>query len=83
VQEVRRFIKRLPNILSITQFAVMIQEKEIKIKLSVGVAVAPEDSEDSEVLLRYSDIAMYTAKRDKDTNCKFFDMRMLKRGSDV
>ena len=71
------------KILSITEYPIMIQEQETKFKFSIGVAVAPDDSDDCDVLVKYSDIAMYTAKRDKDTHCKFFDKSMLKRGSDA
>ena len=70
------------KILRITKFPVMIQEQETKINFSVGVAVMPDDADDPDVLVKYSDIAMYAAKRDTDTHCQFFDRSMLKRGSD-
>ena len=34
-------------------------------------------------IIKFSDIAMYEAKRDKDTEYKFFNKSMLKRESDT
>ena len=47
------------------------------------IAISPDDSTNSEDILKFSDIAMYAAKSDKDTNYRFFDKAMLKRESDA
>lgn len=61
----------------------MIQGKPINISLSIGVAISPDDTLNSDELLKYSDIAMYSAKNDKDCDYKFFDKSMLKRSNDL
>ncbi|NQY25726.1 MAG: hypothetical protein HRT92_00950 [Piscirickettsiaceae bacterium] len=54
----------------------------MEISISIGAAVLPDDTNNSDDILRFSDVAMYTEKRDKDTNLKMFDKGMLKRASD-
>ena len=54
----------------------------IKISLSIGIAISPDDSTNSEEILKFSDVAMYSAKRKEGTNYRFFDKAMLKRKSD-
>lgn len=61
---------------------VMIQGQPIAISLSIGIAISPDDTENSDEVLKYSDIAMYEAKRDETCDYKFFDKSMLKRSSD-
>jgi len=55
----------------------------IAISLSIGIAIAPDDSTNADEMMKLSDIAMYQAKRDKEVLYKFFDKTMLKRESDV
>ncbi|MBL4781639.1 MAG: diguanylate cyclase [Porticoccaceae bacterium] len=55
----------------------------IEISLSIGIALSPDDSKNSEEILKFSDIAMYTAKREKKHNYTFFNKTMLKRESDI
>lgn len=54
----------------------------ITISPSIGIAIAPDDSVDSDEIIRFADVAMYAAKRDKKDRYKFFDQTMLKRASD-
>ena len=61
----------------------MIQGKRIDISLSIGIAISSNDTESSDEILKFSDIAMYEAKKDKDADYKFFDRSMLKRSIDV
>ena len=70
------------KVLKTTESPVMIQGQQTKISLSLGVAISPDDSENSLDIVKFADIAMYAAKRDKDTNYKFYDSSMLKRISD-
>ena len=70
------------NIFETTKSSVMIQGQPIEISLSIGIAISPDDTESSDQILKYSDIAMYEAKRDKETDYKFFDKSMLKRSND-
>ncbi len=69
------------NILKSFKIPVMIQGQQIETLLSIGIAVSPDDTENSDEVLKFSDIAMYEAKHDKDANYKFFDRSMLKRES--
>jgi predicted signal transduction protein with EAL and GGDEF domain len=41
---------------------------------SIGIAVYPEHGRDGEALLKYADIAMYDAKKDRNTFC-FYDKK--------
>ena len=53
------------KILSSFSETIEIDEVEISIDASIGIAVYPEHGGDVETLLRYADIAMYVAKRNK------------------
>ena len=47
------------------------------IAISIGVAIAPDDSIDAEELLKYSDIAMYVAKQSPTEQFRYFESNML------
>lgn len=72
----------LSHILEAIKTPVMIQGKPIDISISIGVAISPDDTQSSDEILKYSDIAMYEAKKDKSIAYKFFDKSMLKRSND-
>ncbi len=57
-------------------------DKSVEISLSIGVAISPDDTLDSEQLIKISDIAMYVAKHAGGTSYTFFDKTMLNRESD-
>jgi len=46
------------------------------VSISVGVATAPRDADDAESLLKYSDMALYSAKTDGGRTFRFFDPHM-------
>ncbi len=71
------------NVLNAFISPVMIAGQAVEISLSLGISVSPDDTNNSEELVKFSDVAMYEAKRDKDTNYKFFARSMLKRISDA
>ncbi|MBL4660788.1 MAG: diguanylate cyclase, partial [Alcanivoracaceae bacterium] len=57
-------------------------ENSIDISLSIGIAISPDDSTNTQEILKFADIAMYTTKRDKEcASYRFFDKAMLKRKS--
>ncbi|WP_158006026.1 GGDEF domain-containing protein [Vibrio rumoiensis] len=51
--------------------------KELEVKLSMGVALAPEHTVDAETLVKYADMAMYESKREGLQSPKFFYANML------
>ncbi len=61
---------------------VIYQGKELIISTSIGIAIFPEDGKSPDELVKASDIAMYTAKKEIDLSYKYFDVSMLKRKSD-
>lgn len=78
--EVRHVVS---NIFNAIKLPVLIQQQPKGIALSLGVAIFPDDTDNAQELVKYSDIAMYAAKRDSDCDYKFFDPSMLKRASDT
>jgi len=60
----------------------MIRGELTDIGISIGVAVAPDNANSSSELLEFADVAMYAAKREKETYSKMFDTGMLRRTMD-
>ena len=50
----------------------LINGREVVVSASVGITVYPDDSEDTQVLLKNADIAMYQAKESGQNEFKFF-----------
>jgi diguanylate cyclase (GGDEF)-like protein len=71
------------NILSTFSKPAHIQGKYMDISISLGVSVAPDDSTIGSELVKYADVAMYGAKRDKGSSYRLFNKNMLKRESDI
>ncbi len=61
---------------------VTIQGKSHTISTSIGVSIGPDNSSDPDELLKYSDIAMYSSKKDSQSVYTLFDEGMLKRAGD-
>ena len=59
-----------------------IQNEELRISASVGIAVFPDDGTDANTLLKYSDTAMYHAKEAGRNNFKFFSKQMNQLAKD-
>ncbi len=53
-----------------------INDKELHISASIGMAIFPDDGEDVDTLLKNSDVAMYYAKENGRNNCQFFTPQM-------
>lgn len=60
----------------------LIQNEELRISASIGIAVFPDDGTDASTLLKYSDTAMYHAKEAGRNNYKFFSHEMNQRAKD-
>jgi len=64
------------NILSAIATPYHINEKEVHIGASIGIAIYPEDGDNVETLLKNSDIAMYHAKEIERNSYQFFTPAM-------
>jgi diguanylate cyclase (GGDEF)-like protein len=54
----------------------LIEDNQIIIDASIGIAIAPQDGQDADVLLRNADMAMYCAKADGRGSYRFFTPAM-------
>ncbi|GAC90435.1 diguanylate cyclase [Anoxybacillus flavithermus NBRC 109594] len=73
LDELRHFVHR---IVSISQQPIAVQHLDIRISLSVGVAVYPYDGETADTLMKHADIAMYRAKEQGKNQYQFFNGEM-------
>ncbi|NQY89102.1 MAG: EAL domain-containing protein [Colwellia sp.] len=64
------------KIISAVEQPVLLQENQVSIGASIGIALYPEDASDSSELLRHADIAMYHAKQLGRNTFQFFTSRM-------
>jgi diguanylate cyclase (GGDEF)-like protein len=71
------------NILNAFEKPAIVQGKQLDVSTSIGIAVSPDDTASSEEIVKFADIAMYAAKRDKASSYKLFEKSMLRRSSDV
>jgi diguanylate cyclase (GGDEF)-like protein/PAS domain S-box-containing protein len=53
-----------------------IEQEELTVTLSIGIAVSPRDGSDFDSLFRCADTAMYRAKKDGRNNFRFFAAEM-------
>lgn len=56
-----------------------IEEHNIHISISIGVAIYPDDSSDSEDLLKMADLAMFQAKKQVNKSYDFFHKGLLEQ----
>lgn len=52
---------------------IFINDLEMNITLSIGIAFYPQDGVDSNALIRHSEMAMYDAKRERKNSVQFYD----------
>jgi predicted signal transduction protein with EAL and GGDEF domain len=60
---------------------VVIEERELLVTCSIGIAVFPDDGRDAETLIRNADAAMYHAKELGRANYQFFTEQMNQAAS--
>ncbi len=53
-----------------------IDERELFVSASIGISIFPDDSHDTGILIKHSDIAMYRAKKLGRNNYQFFSEEM-------
>lgn len=56
-----------------------LDEHQLHISTSIGIAMYPADGADIDTLLKHADVAMYHAKQDGRNNCQFFSSEMNAR----
>lgn len=54
----------------------LLEETEIRIGCTIGITLAPRDSQDAEKLLRYADLSMYRAKAEGRNTLRFYSPEM-------
>lgn len=64
------------RILSEMRQPMIVDDRELHVGVSIGIAMMPEDSSQSDEVFRCSDMAMYTAKQEGRGNFRFFDAEM-------
>ncbi|HUQ26269.1 MAG TPA: EAL domain-containing protein [Burkholderiales bacterium] len=81
-------IKRTSDVAQVAQkvieqlsLPVVIEERELVVTPSIGIAVFPDDGRDAETLIRNADAAMYHAKEAGRANYQFFTEQMNQAAS--
>jgi diguanylate cyclase (GGDEF)-like protein/PAS domain S-box-containing protein len=69
---VQSVIGQLRRVLAEIARPLQLSGREFKISASLGVAMYPQDGEDTDTLLKHADIAMYAAKNRGRNNFQFF-----------
>ncbi|MDX2426353.1 MAG: EAL domain-containing protein [Cycloclasticus sp.] len=67
-QKQSHFINRVNTIL---EAPFILQQQSFEIRVSVGVALFPDDGEEPEELLKRADVAMYAAKKSAETHKRY------------
>ncbi|MBC3872416.1 bifunctional diguanylate cyclase/phosphodiesterase [Undibacterium flavidum] len=69
--ELARFAEQL---LQISQQAFEVQGQEVFVKLSIGVAISPDDGNEAASLMKNAEVAMYRAKYHGENLYQFYDV---------
>lgn len=72
-QRLSKLIERLKQAFSTP---VQIDDTQLRVQLSIGVACYPEDGGDAETLLKHADLAMYQVKANGRNGVERFDQRL-------
>ncbi len=59
-----------------------IEDREVVVTTSIGIAIYPDDGEDSETLLKHADVAMYHAKNEGRNNCQFYSSALTRKAEE-
>lgn len=57
----------------------VLEEREVMLTVSIGIAIAPDDGRDAVTLLKHADTAMYHAKDQGRDNCQFYSASLTTR----
>ena len=72
-QALKKYINKLKNLF---HDAFVVDNTENHIKISMGIALFPDDGDDVDKLISYADTAMYKAKRSGKDNYLFYNNQM-------
>lgn len=85
----RQALERVERILAEMKRPVMVDDIELEVRVTVGVALHPEHAADLDTLVRYADVAMFQA-REKGLSHMFYDgaadnfsVRRLRLGAEL
>ncbi|MDR4513798.1 EAL domain-containing protein [Nitrosomonas sp.] len=56
-----------------------LDNRDVIVSASIGIALYPEDGENAETLLKHADTAMYHAKKEGRNNCQFYSSALTDR----
>ena len=76
IEEITAVATKLVNSLAAP---LMIDEHELSVSVSIGIAHFPSDGNDIDTLLKHADVAMYSAKQAGRSNYQFFVPEMNQR----
>ncbi|MDD2789933.1 MAG: EAL domain-containing protein [Sulfurimonas sp.] len=72
IQNEQSILEGIEKILDIFKKEIIVKSKILKSSTSIGCALYPDDSKDIHELMKYADMAMYSAKAHETNNFKFF-----------
>jgi len=75
IQDVGRIAKRIID--SVSE-PMKLEDHEVSISTSIGIAVYPDDGDSIDVLLKHADVAMYHAKEEGKNNFQFYTKEINK-----
>jgi len=76
VYHLRDVYQLVDDIVSISKQPIAVQHLDMRVSLSVGVAMYPYDGETSDTLMKHADMAMYRAKEKGKNQYQFFNGEM-------
>ncbi len=71
------------KILQVVELPMMLNDQQLQISVSIGIATAPHDDISAEYLIRDADAAMYEAKRQGRAAYRFFSGELTSRATEA
>ncbi|MBC3953933.1 bifunctional diguanylate cyclase/phosphodiesterase [Pseudomonas triticifolii] len=76
IEDIERLCERL---IALIGRPFTLNNQEVSIGLSIGIALSPQHAEDSQNLIRFSDLALYQAKKEGRNTWRFYEEIMSTR----
>ncbi len=77
VKALPMLIEVLHKLLKILAEKMLVDDHELSVSASIGVSLYPDDGQETDVLLRNADAAMYQAKRQGGNNYQFYQREIV------